>query len=62
MPYYGYDPGTAAAIGGHLLAPGIPRHGGYGEVTEPAWRPPRVRVVRPGDRAAQPIRRAVWSF
>jgi len=29
MPYYGYDPGTAVAIGGHLLAPGSPRHTGY---------------------------------
>ncbi|UMO99601.1 DUF6734 family protein [Amycolatopsis sp. EV170708-02-1] len=62
MPYYGYDPGTAVAIGGHLLAPGISRNGGYGEVAEPGWAPPPVRVVRPGDRAARPIRRAVWSF
>ncbi|RSN17165.1 hypothetical protein DMC63_21125 [Streptomyces sp. WAC 05977] len=62
MPYYGYDPGTAVAIGGRLLAPGIPRHGGYGEISVPGWRPPPVRVLRPGDRAARPIRRAVWSF
>ncbi|QXV56064.1 DUF6734 family protein [Amycolatopsis sp. TNS106] len=62
MPHYGYDSGTAVAIGGHLLAPGIPCHGGYGEVTAPGWRSPPVRVLRPGDRAARPIRRAVWSF
>ncbi|WP_340688323.1 DUF6734 family protein [Amycolatopsis coloradensis] len=62
MPHYGYDPGTAVAIGGRLLAPGIPRHSGYGEIGEPGWRPPPVRVVRPGDRTARPIRRAVWSF
>ncbi|GAB3710759.1 hypothetical protein GCM10027598_16420 [Amycolatopsis oliviviridis] len=62
MPYYGYAPFTAAAIGGRLLASGVPARGGYGEIVEPEWRPPRVRVVRPGDRATRPIRRAVWSF
>ncbi|MFK0246165.1 DUF6734 family protein [Amycolatopsis azurea] len=62
MPYYGYDHVTAVAIGGRLLASGVPAHSGYGEIIEPDWRAPRVRVVRPGDRAAQPIRRAVWSF
>ncbi|EMD25782.1 hypothetical protein C791_4019 [Amycolatopsis azurea DSM 43854] len=35
---------------------------GYGEIIEPDWRPPHVRVVRPGDKVARPIRRAVWSF
>ncbi|OXM47868.1 DUF6734 family protein [Amycolatopsis alba] len=62
MPYYGYDSFTAVAIGGHLLAPTTPERRGYGEIVEPDWRPPRVRVVRPGDQAARPIRRAVWSF
>ncbi|WP_037313211.1 DUF6734 family protein [Amycolatopsis orientalis] len=62
MPYYGYGPYLAVAIGGHLLAPESPAPGEYGGVGEPGWVPPRVRVVRPGDTAGQPIRRAVWSF
>jgi len=66
MPYYGYDGYTAVAIGGHLLAPDdfrdAPTHHGYGGIPESAWHPPRVRVVRPGDRVQRPIRQAVWSF
>lgn len=66
MPQYEYDSYPAVAIGGHLLAPGDfrprPVHQSYGGIGDPVWLPPKVRVVRPGEKASQPIRRAVWSF
>lgn len=63
MPQYGYFPYTATAIGGSLLAPeGTVDIRPEIRTSGDEWPPPKVRVLSPADKAAQPIRRAVWSF